>query len=453
MEKKKTKKKEVPVSVKGMHDIYGEDFYRYQGFIEKASEVAMYYGFTPIETPTLEDEAVFTSGVGKNTDIVEKEMYELKTKGGSHLVLRPEGSAAVMRAYLENGMQSWPHPVMFYYSGNFFRHERSQKGRYRQFKQFGLESLGSSKSIMDAIIIHTTMTVLCAAGLKDLTIEINSIGGEDSREKYLKELTSYYRKNINDMPTAEQKRLKTNPLRLLDSKDPKMIAINEDAPDSISSLTPADRQHFKEVLEYLEELEIPYVINNHLVRGLDYYTRTVFEIYQGEPKKKESEENGESKKDDENENTNQEGSARIALAAGGRYDNLSESLGSKKNVPGVGVAIGIDRILMLDDAKKLTPKLVKKPKVYFIQIGFEAKLKSLHIIEILRKAHIPIKQTLNKDSLSAQLGLAEKLEIPYCIIFGQKECLDNNVIIRNMETHKQDTVNIDDLKDHLKTLK
>lgn len=453
MPKKKTKKKDPPASVKGMHDIFDEKYYQYDGFNEKASEVAMYYGFSPIETPLLEQKEVFTSGIGEGTDIVEKEMYELKTKGGDHLVLRPEGSAAIMRSYIENGMGSWPHPVMLYYKGNFFRHERTQKGRYRQFKQFGIECLGSSKSIMDAIVIHTTLTILHEIGLKDLIVDLNTIGGPDSRAKYVKELTNYYRQHLDEMPTDARKRLVSNPLRILDSKDPKMTALNEEAPESISYLNQSDRQHFKEVLEYLEELQVPYRINHRLVRGLDYYTRTVFEVFDNSPdqNEKQSEEN---EADIESESSAQRADPPwIALAAGGRYDSLATTLGHKKEVPSIGAAIGIDRVLLHAETKKLSPRIIKKPKVFFIQIGFEAKLKSLRIIEILRKARVPIKQTLNKDSLSAQLGLAEKLEIPYCIIFGQKECLEDTVIVRNMETHKQDTICICDLKEYLKTLK
>ncbi|HET8575426.1 MAG TPA: histidine--tRNA ligase [Candidatus Paceibacterota bacterium] len=447
-------KKEVPTTVKGMRDIYGDDYYRLEGFMEKASEIAMYYGFTPIETPILENIEVFTSGVGEGTDIVDKEMYELKTKGGHHLVLRPEGTAAIMRSYIENGMQSWPHPVMLYYKGPLFRHESPQRGRYRQFYTFGLEALGSSKSIMDATIIHTTVTILHEAGIKNLCVEINSIGSKESREKYTKELISYYRKHLNEMPPDAQKRLKKNPLRLLDSKDLRMQVLNQNAPDPLGSLLPADRQHFKEVLEYLEMLEIPYRINNHLVRGLDYYSRTVFEVFDEDDSETasdttEEKESAESK----GKETSESREPKIALAAGGRYDYLADSLGHKKSVPGVGAGIGVDRILGLEAAKKLTPRIVKKPKVFFIQLGFEAKLKSLKIIEILRKAKIPIMQTLNKDSLSAQLGLAEKLEIPYTIIFGQKECMEDNVLVRNMQNHSQDTIKIENLREHLKTLK
>jgi histidyl-tRNA synthetase len=276
------------------------------------------------------------------------------------------------------------------------------------------------------------------------------------------------------MPVDAQKRLKKNPLRLLDSKDERMIILNENAPDPMGSLLPADRQHFKEVLEYLEMLEIPYHINNHLVRGLDYYSRTVFEVFQEQEEeeeeeveeveeKQEGENNTEEKAEDtdkdvaekktEDKKKKKEPSPKIALAAGGRYDYLADTLGHKKSVPSVGVGIGVDRILDIKTSKKLSPRMVKTPKIYFIQLGFEAKLKSLRIIEILRKAKIPIKQTLNKDSISAQLGLAEKLGIPYTIIFGQKECMEDTVLVRNMKTHSQDSVKIDALREYLKALK
>jgi histidyl-tRNA synthetase len=278
MTKKNTSsaKKEVPTSVKGMSDIIGEEYYAYSGFFEKASEIAMYYGFKPIETPILEKEELFLSGVGQDTDIVEKEMYSLKTKGGDHLVMRPEGTAPIMRAYVEHGMQSWTQPVMLYYKGPFFRHENPQKGRTRQFQSFGLEILGSAKAIADATVIHTTMIILKEAGLENLVLNINSIGDKECRPKYIRELANHYKKHLGELCADCKRRIKENPLRLLDCKNPKCQEVKESAPSSITHLCDECRSHFKEVLEYLEALNIPYRINNNLVRGLDYYSRTVF---------------------------------------------------------------------------------------------------------------------------------------------------------------------------------
>ncbi|MEK9181816.1 MAG: histidine--tRNA ligase [Patescibacteria group bacterium] len=429
---KEKKSKTIPLtSPRGMRDLINEEYYSFQGFFEKAQEVAVYYGFKPIETPMLEQEEIFTTTIGLGTDIIDKEMYTLKTKGGDHLALRPEHTAPLMRAYIEHGMQTLPQPVLFYQYGPVFRHDKPQRGRYRQFWQFDLDSLGNEKSIMDALVIKAGMSILEEAGAENLSIDINSIGDKECRSGYIKELTSYYRKHQNKLPSVDRERLKINPLRILDSKEEKTIILNENAPNSVSFLCPSCKKHFKEVLEYLEEMKISYNINKNLVRGLSYYTRTVFEIID----ESESETKG------------------MAIAGGGRYDYLSRQLGSKKDVPGVGLSIAADRVLLMPWYKKLAPRILKKPKIYFIQLGAEAKLKSLNIIEILRKAHIPIAQSLSKDSLGSQLSIAEKLNIPYTLIFGVKEALDNSVIVRNMSNRSQETVKLNKLLEYLKELK
>lgn len=429
--KEKSKTKDL-TSPKGMRDIMREEYYSFQGFFEKAQEVAVYYGFKPIETPMLEHEEVFTRGVGEGTDIIDKEMYTLKTKGGDRLALRPEHTAPLMRAYIEHGMQTMPQPVMFYQYGPTFRHDKPQQGRYRQFWQFDLDSLGSDKSIMDALVIKAGMSVLEEAGANNLSIEINSIGDKECRSRYIRELVSYYKKHLNNLAAIDRERLKINPLRILDSKEEKTKEINENAPDSVSFLCPACKKHFKEVLEYLEEMGVQYNINKNLVRGLSYYTRTVFEVYTENP---------------------EEGGLPVQVAGGGRYDYLARQLGGKKDVPAVGFSIGVDRIVESSWYKKLSPRIIKKPKIYFIQLGTEAKLKSLNIIEILRKAHIPIAQALSKDSLGAQLAIAEKLAIPYALIFGQKEALENSVIVRDMSNRSQNTVKLNNLLEYLKEIK
>lgn len=429
--KNKKSNKDPFQSLKGMRDIIDDQYYLYQGFFEKAQEIAVYYGFKPIDTPIVEQEGVFTSAIGEGTDIVDKEMYTLKTKGGDHLALRPEHTAGLMRSYIEHGMQSLPQPLLFYSYGPSFRHDNPQKGRYRQFYQFDMDVLGSEKSILDALVIKTAWTILEEAGAKDLSIDINSIGDKECRASYIRELVSYYKKNISSLPAIDRERLKTNPLRILDSKEEKTIELNQNAPDTLSSLCPSCKKHFKEVLEYLEKMEIPYNINKCLVRGLSYYTRTVVEIMV------EDEETGK----------------RITIAGGGRYDYLGKQLGSKKDVPAVGIAIGVDRVIESPWFAKLAPRIIKKPKIYFIQLGFDAKLKSLNVIEILRKGKIPIAQSISKDNLGAQLAVAEKLDMKYAIIFGQKEAIENSVIFRDMSNRSQDTVKLPNLLEYIKNLK
>ncbi len=417
-------------SPKGMRDIIGDDYYKFQGLFEKSQEIAVYYGFKPIETPILEHEETFTKAVGEGTDIVDKEMYTLKTKGGDHLAMRPEQTAGVMRAYIENGMINQPQPVLLYHSGPVFRHDKPQRGRYRQFYQFDVDSFGSEKSIIDALVIKTIYTILEEAGAKNLFVTINSIGDKESRPSYIKELTNYYKKNINQLAPIDKERLKTNPLRILDSKEASTQELNIGAPDSINFLSNSGKKHFKEVLEYLDEMNIPYQIDKMLVRGLSYYTHTVFEI-------KENNEDGNS----------------LTLAGGGRYDYLGKQLGSKKDIPAMGGSIGMDRVVDQPWFKNLAPRIMKKPKIYFIQVGVDAKLKSLNIVEILRKAQIPMMQSLSKDSLSAQLAVAEKSGTPYVLIFGQKEAMEGSVIVRNMENRSQETILIENLTSYIKHLK
>lgn len=417
-------------TAKGMRDIWGDDYYAYQGFYEKAAEVAIYYGFQPIETPVLEEERLFVSGVGEATDIVEKEIYSLKTKGDERLALRPEATVPIMRAYFENGFQSFPQPVMFYFYGPLFRHDRPQRGRFRELRQFDLEIIGTTKSIADALIIKLSILILEEAGLTDLKLEINSIGDKECRGEFRRELINYYRKHLKDLCADCRERLKTNPLRLLDCKHPDCQAMKNEAPTAMNYLCAGCKTHFKEVLEYLEMMGINYEINNNLVRGLDYYSRTVYEI-----------------------SNRADGPEALALAGGGRYDYLARRLGNKKDVPAVGGALGVDRVLMSAGVHKPHSRLNKKPKIFFIQLSFDAKLKSFQVIEILRKAKIPIAQSISKDSLGAQLGIAERLKVPHTIILGQKEALDGTVIIRNMQNRSQEVVRIKDLGDYLKNLK
>ncbi len=427
-------KKIIPVGkLKGMKDIRGEEYYQLQGMFEKAQEIAEYYGFKPIETPVLERLDVFEKAIGGDTDIVEKELYSFSVKGSDKLAMRPEYTAGIVRHYIEEGLNSEPQPILYYAYGPVFRHENSQRGRLREFRQFNLEIMGSTKSIADAIIIRTTYDILEEFGLKDLIVDINSMGDKESRNTYIKELTQYYKKQIGDMCKDCNNRIKTNPLRLLDCKKEECQPSKEKAPQSINYLSTEARKHFKELLQYLEEMEIPFRINHSLVRGLDYYARTVFEVVQNY--------------------TDEEGNEKeLTVTGGGRYD-LSKSLGSKKEIPSVGTGIGFDRIAMMKDCIKMTPKILKAPKFYFIQLGFEAKLKSLNIMETLRKAHISVHQNLSKDGVSQQLETAEKMKIPFAIIFGQKEAMDNTVIIRDMRTQSQDTIKIECLCEYLKKLK
>ncbi len=425
MANKKQQKDILLQMPKGMHDILPEDYPFYQNFFETGEKIANYYGFQPIQTPHLEKVDLFTAAVGETTDIVEKQMYTLKTRGGDRLVLRPEGTAPVMRAYLKHGMHTRPQPVMLWYKGSFFRHENPQFGRFREFQTFGLEILGEENSIADATIIKVTATILEELGLKNYIVKINSIGDKECRNIYRKELSAYYRRRINQLCKDCKRRLKENPLRLLDCKEEGCKELKKDAPQMINYLCSECKNHFKEVLEILDTLNIPYLLDPYLVRGLDYYTRTVFEFFLDEKEEQKEESPSPFK--------------NVALLGGGRYDYLSRIL-SNKDVPGVGMQVGAERIIMLLQEKKLLKRQEKHPKIFFIQIGSMAKRKSLLLTEMFRKANIPIAQSVTKDSLKSQLKIASKIGVSFILMLGQKEALEDTIIVRDTGLGSRDIV-------------
>lgn len=433
-------KKEPVRRARGMQDVLGKEYFLQEKFIEKARAIAEFYGFRPIRTPHLEKVELFTSSVGEMTDIVEKEMYALKTKGGDKLVLRPEGTAPIVRAYFEHGMQSKPQPVMLYYHGSFFRHDKPQRGRSREFQQFGLEILGEKDSIADAIIIKALLSILEeAGGLKNISLHINSIGDKECRKTYQKDLAAYYRKRAKDICKDCDQRLKTNPLRLLDCKNEKCAEIKTEAPQIINYLCDECKDHFKSLLEILDSSGVSYYLDHFLVRGLDYYSRTAFEFFT-EERREEGEKPLDNAQGKLTENS-------MAVGGGGRYDSLGSIL-MGKDLPAVGGSLGVDRTILYSGVKQKT--FQKATKIYFVQLGTDAKQKSLTVLEILRKAKIPTKHSLSKDSLKGQLKMASKLKIPYALILGQKEVFENSIIVKNMTSSSQETVPIEKLIDYLK---
>lgn len=431
--KKPSNKDDFLKSIPGMRDIGGDEYYEMQGFFEKAQEISMYYGFEPIDTPILENEDLFLHGISPDSSVISKEMYLVRSKSGYRLALRPEGTTPIIRSYIENNLKNKPQPRLFYYYGPLFRHEKPGVCRFRQHHQFGLEVVGTDKPIADALVIQTAYQILKDSGAKDLVVLINSVGDIDSQANYLKELKAFYRKHSNDMTSAEQQLATNNAILLLDSKSTKLQKINGDAPESVNYLTSASKAHFMKVLEYLEGVDIPYKISKTLTRGLGYYSETVFEIEQTYTK------------DDKDET--------MSLCGGGRYNYLAQKLKHKKEIHAVGVGIGVERVLGSDWWVKHMPRIVKKPKIYFIQLGYEAKLKSLPIVEMLRKAKISVVQQLSKDSISVQLAAAEKSGMPVTIIFGKREALDGTVMVRNMTNQSQETIKIDNLVTYIKNMK
>ncbi len=415
----------------GMHDILGEDYRYYKKINEIVENIASFYNFENIETPILEQQELFSKGIGLSTDIVKKEMFTLRTKGRDYLTLRPEGTAPVVRAYIERGMKNLPRPVNLWYFGPFFRHERPQAGRFRQFWQFGLESIGEESPAIDAQIVQMTYSIFKELKIKNVVVEVNSIGASCCRPYYKKLLVSYLRSRINVLCPNCTKRIKENPLRILDCKQEKCKKTVSEAPQTIDHLCVDCRKHFKEFLEFLDELELPYNLNPHLVRGLDYYTRTVFEFFVQEKKQESSE------------------IITIALAAGGRYDGLVKLLGGKPT-PAVGIAGGIDRMMLLMKNQGIKIPQKQAPKVFLAQLGSLAKRKTLKLAEEFRKVRIPLYFSLGRDSLRAQLKIADKVNVDYSLILGQQEALAGSIIIREMKTGRQKEVKLDKVVEEIK---
>lgn len=406
-----------------MRDILGEDWKYFDKILEVCQDNAQFYNFSRIETPILEQSELFSKGIGLSTDIVEKEMYAFKTKGGDELALRPEGTAPVVRAYIEHGMSSFPKPIGLWYLGPFFRHESPQAGRFREFWQFGFESLGEKAPIVDAQIIQIFYNILKSLKIKKPMVEINSIGDAKCRPRFKRSLLDYLENYRSALCPDCKKRFRNNPLRVLDCKKEKCREITSGAPQFVDGLCRECHQHFMEVLEFLDALEIPYRLNPCLVRGLDYYTKTVFEFFEDE------------KAD--------------ALTGGGRYDDLVKLLGGK-DTPACGAAAGIERIVEI--MKERSVRLVQGPErqVFLAQLGALAKKKALVLVEELKKAKIPVLETLSKDALKSQLKRAHWLGVKYTLILGQKEALDREIILRDMKTGKQETIKLDKIVPELK---
>jgi histidyl-tRNA synthetase len=406
-----------------MHDILEEDFVYFDKILDAVKEIANFYHFQRIETPILENAEIFIRGIGLNTDVVEKEMFVFKTKGGDVLTLRPEGTAPIARAFIQHSMQNLPQPVKLWYFGPFFRYERPQLGRYRQFWQFGFETVGEKDPILDAQIIQIFYSILQELKISPVVVKINSIGDRFCRPYYKKVLKSYLISKKESLCADCRRRIVQNPLRVLDCKEEKCQRIVAEAPNILDYLCEECKKHFKEVLEALEELKLPYQLDSKLVRGLDYYTKTVFEIVE------------ESEK----------GKALGALVGGGRYDGLIKSLGGKET-PAVGGAGGVERIVaLLKDKFPHLEKKGKKPILFFAQLGPLAKKKALVLLETFRKEKIPVFESLGKDSLKAQLRLASKVNAKYALILGQKEVIEGNIILRDMMTGTQEIIPLEKL--------
>ncbi len=408
-----------------MRDLLPAQYRAYLKLTELFFSEAARFGFQPIELPAFEQKSLFIKGVGEETDIVSKEMYDLYAHGEDlGLALRPEGTASVVRAYIEHGMHSLPQPVRLCYAGPMWRHERPQKGRYRQFYQLGLEVLGSADAVTDAQLALFLATFSKKAGLSDIQIRLGSTGDSQCRPAYEKKLRAYFTEYQDVLCADCLRRLEVNPLRLLDCKESACQAVAAKAPLLLNNLCADCQQHFKQVTEAVEQLGVPYELDPTLVRGLDYYTRTVIEA------------------------TASAGGHELAIAGGGRYDNLVGLYGGPKT-PASGLSIGLDRLVEALDRLGRLPEHQPSTDVCFILLGPEARAAGLGLYKTLSDLDLSVALVPDKDSLRAQLKAADQLKARYAVIIGQQEVVDKKAILRELAIGSQETISLDELPERL----
>ncbi|MFH1291908.1 MAG: histidine--tRNA ligase [bacterium] len=415
--------------LRGMHDILPREEKYQAPFLKIANDLAKHFRFKKIQTPVLEEANLFIRSIGRGTDVVDKEMYTFEDRDKKKVCLRPEMTASVARAYMIHGLWNMTQPLKLWYWGPMFRHDRPQAGRYREFNQVGFEILGKADPVIDAELILLAYNFYNDLGMP-VEVHINSIGTPEERERYKMALVEYYRSKRSYLCEDCRKRINKNPMRLLDCKQKQCQPIKEESPQIIEWLDSESKSHFVKVLEYMDELGIPYVLRHSLVRGLDYYTRTVFEIYPAIIEETEG-------SDTESSLSKQE-----ALGGGGRYDLLVEQMGGRPT-PACGFSLGIERSVsfLRKCCEKEICKLEKQEfDVFVAQLGDQARRRALKIIDEFRKSGIRVDFNLSKKSLKDQLDMANSIQVPFALILGQKEVQDNTVIIRDMESGVQEIV-------------
>lgn len=411
---------------RGMKDILPEEQPYWEQVRRTTERLAREYGFSRIDVPVVEFANLFNRSIGEGTDIVGKEMYTFVTKGGDKVALRPEFTAGIARAYIQHGMSVWPKPIKLFSTGSAYRYDRPQEGRYREFFQVNYDTFGEQDPILDAQIIQVAHRVIQSLGIKSVQIQVNSIGCPGCRKEYKELLVNYLESKKQKLCQDCKNRLEKNPLRVLDCKEDKCAQVAAAAPQSIDHLCDECRAHFKHVLEYLDELELNYVINPQMARGLDYYTKTVFEVWSGDEEGRKS-----------------------SLGGGGRYDGLIKMLGGE-STPAIGFGFGVERLILEMKRVQAKPYRMPRPKVFLAQLGELAKKKSLKLFSELEKNGILTAESFGRGSLKSQLREADKQGVEITLILGQKEALDKTVIIKNMTTGVQEIVSADKLVDLVK---
>ena len=402
---------------KGTKDLLPEESYKWQFIEKKIGELFKNYGFKEIRTPVFENTELFQRGVGETTDVVQKEMYTFEDKGGRSITLRPEGTAGVVRAYIENGMASLPSPIKTWYNMSLYRYENVQKGRYREFHQIGAELFGTESYLADAEVITMAQEIFNTFNIPNIELRINSIGCPTCRAKYQQVLKEFLSKNIDQYCDTCKTRFDKNPMRILDCKEEKCKKLNEGAPKIIDYLCDECKIHFENVKNMLSEIGIEYVVDPEIVRGLDYYTKTVFEFV-----------------------SKDEG---YTVLGGGRYDSLVEEIGGQ-STPALGFGLGVER--MVEIYEKYNKENVIEPEVpalYIAQIGEKASLLATKLVKELRNKGLNVQKDICERSIKAQFKYADKIGAKNVITIGEDEIVSNSARIKNMQTGGEKQIELD----------
>ena len=413
-------------SIKGTYDILPNDADSWQRVETCVREFITRAGYSEIRTPAFEKTELFTRSVGEDSDVVSKEMYSWTDQGGTDITLKPEYTASVIRSYIQHNLGAKSPLTKLYYLDNLFRRERPQKGRYRQFRQYGIEAIGSPHPEQDAEVITIAYELLVELGIKDITLKLNSIGSSECRNEYRQALKDFLQPHLDKLSETSRKRFDSNPMRILDTKIDFEIVLLQDAPTITSFLTLDDANHFDEVQIYLEALDVPFTLDTALVRGLDYYNRTTFEIISSKL------------------------GAQDALCGGGRYDKLAETLGGKQT-PAVGFAAGLERILIAMDEVD-TDQKIQADKIYLIGLGDAVRPTMLKILGEARKAGLIMEFDSLRRSIKSQMREANKIGASLAIIIGDKELKAKSVQIKDLNNGQQESIPIDSIISYIKSL-
>ena len=411
---------------RGTKDVTPKDVYKWHYVEKKFREICALYGYEEIRTPIFEHTEVFARSVGDTTDVVQKEMYTFTDRGDRQLSLKPEGTAGVIRSFIENKMYADTQPTKLYYITPCFRYERPQAGRQRQFHQFGVEVLGSDGPSVDAEVISLAVQFFNELGLKNLSVNINSVGCPKCREAYNKKLKEYLVQKVDVLCETCLERKDKNPMRVIDCKNPQCKENLKDIPFMIDNLCDDCKEHFETLKKYLTEMGIDFVVDKTIVRGLDYYRKTAFEIISNDI------------------------GAQSTVCGGGRYDGLVELLGGPKDISGIGFGLGIERLLLTLENNNIEIENPKSTDIYIATIGDAAKTRSFKIVKDLRANHISADNDHLDKSIKAQFKYSDKINAKYTVVIGDDELANDTATLKNMKTSEQTTIKLSELVDELK---